>query len=90
MDEPKDPQDFAIQAVVDSFNKYKEKTDTDFFLTPDKVYVVWFNYTLGNWKALLSTMVVDGKYYEVTFNALTHELYIDTYVKLRNEQLKEF
>lgn len=85
---PTDRIDIAKQRVVDTFNKNKEVTD-QFFLTTLDVYVVWFSFTLGNWKALLSTTVVDGKYYEVTYNAAKDETYVDTYVKLRNEQIKE-
>lgn len=45
------------------------------------VYVVWFCYILGGWKALLSTTEEDGKYYEITHNKDTLETYIDVYIK---------
>lgn len=48
------------------------------------IYVVWFNFTLGSWKALLSTTAEDNKYYEVTHNASKNQTYIDTYVKESN------
>lgn len=47
----------------------------------DEIYVVWFCYILGGWKALLSTSKEDGKYYEVTHNKTTLETYIDVYIK---------
>lgn len=50
-------------------------------ITTDDVYVVWFCYTLGNWKALCSTTIPDGKYYEVTYDAKNHVCYTDEYVK---------
>lgn len=56
------------------------------------VYIVWFAYVLGGWKALCSTSIPDGRYYEVTYNAVKSEAYVDTYRKTHNhviEILKE-
>lgn len=50
-------------------------------------YVVWFCKTLQNWKALVSTDVVDGRYWEVTHNGNKDETYVDTYVKESNKVL---
>ncbi len=47
----------------------------------DEIYVVWFCYILGGWKALLSTSKEDGKYYEITHNKDNLETYIDVYTK---------
>lgn len=49
-------------------------------------YVVWFAFTLGNWKALVSTTLADGRYYEVTHNAVKQETYLDVYVKVMNRR----
>ena len=49
-----------------------------------EVYVVWFCKTLQNWKALVSTTLPDGMYYEVTHNGDKGETYIDAYKKFRN------
>lgn len=73
----------AKQLVMDYFNKKKENTD-DFTLTEDDVYIVWFCKTLQNWKALVSTNVTDGMYYEVTYNGDKKEAYIDAYKKWEN------
>jgi Family of unknown function (DUF6275) len=51
------------------------------------VYVVWFAYTLGHFKALCSTSLPDGRYYEVTYNPHddgTGTAFVDTYVKTHN------
>ncbi len=64
--------------------KNLEKTDTHITFSLDEVYVVWFTFVLGNSKALVSTTLPDGKYYEVTFNRAKQEVYIDTYVKVDN------
>lgn len=49
------------------------------------VYVVWFAYILGGWKALVSTSAANGHYYEVTYNKAKLETYIDRYSKDYNE-----
>lgn len=53
----------------------------------DEVYVVWFAYVLGYWKALCSTSLPDGRYYEVTFNRDKGVAYVDTYVKTHNKEV---
>ena len=50
-------------------------------ITVQYVYVVWSCKTLQNSKALLSTTVPDGMYYELTYNGDKHELYFDAYKK---------
>ena len=76
----------AKQLVVDFFNEEAEKTD-DFVLTVDDVYIVWWSKTLQNWKALVSTTVSDGMYYEVTYNGDKQETYIDAYKKWKNKRV---
>lgn len=51
-------------------------------LSLDDVYMVMYAYVLGNMKATFSTSLSDGKYYEVTYNSATDELYVDQYVKI--------
>lgn len=48
------------------------------------VFVVWYNFQLGGWKAMLSTTLPDGMYYEVTYNKITQESYLDAYKKFDN------
>ena len=48
------------------------------------VYVVWSCKTLQNNKALLSTSLADGMYYEVTYNGDKNEFYLDAYKKWKN------
>ena len=52
------------------------------------VYVVWLNRTLQNNKALLSTTLTDGMYYEVTYNGDKNEMYFDAYKHKYNEEIK--
>ncbi len=51
----------------------------------DDVYMVLYAYVLGNMKATFSTNLSDGKYYEVTYNSASNELYVDQYVKLQQK-----
>lgn len=74
----------AKRFVVEYFNSRVEKTDA-FQLTEDQVFVVWFCKTLQNWKAMVSTTVTDGMYYEVTYNGVRREAYIDAYKKWENK-----
>lgn len=52
--------------------------------SPSDVYVVWFCYILGGWKALCSTAVADGRYYEVTYAKDRHMAFVDIYAKTHN------
>lgn len=51
------------------------------------VYVVWSCKTLQNSKALLSTSLRDGMYYEVTLNGDKNEIYLDVYKKFENRKV---
>lgn len=79
--------EFAKKAVVDYFNSHKEITDEGRLKTED-VYIVWLCKTLQNSKALLSTNVCDGMYYEATYNGDKNEMYLDAYKKWDNKCIK--
>jgi hypothetical protein len=73
----------AKQLVVDYTNEHLDITDNA-NITEEQVYVVWFAKTLQNAKALLSTTLPDGMYYEVTLNGDKNEIYFDAYKKFKN------
>ena len=72
--------------IIDYFNNNAEKTDNEKIGIKD-VYVVWMCKTLQNTKALLSTTISDGMYYEITYNGDKDEIYFDAYKKWKNEKI---
>lgn len=76
--------DTARQLVFDYVKPKLEKTDAHVTFGVDEVYVVWSTFVLGNWKALVSTTLPDGMYYEVTHNHFKNETYLDAYKKFDN------
>lgn len=76
--------DMARGAVAALAQEIHEKTDPALNLQSDDVYTVWSCFILGDYKALISTTIPDGRYYEVTFNTRKNEMYIDVYVKVDN------
>ena len=73
----------AKEIVKDYVNKHRDKTD-DIRITEDDVYIVWFCKTLHHAKALVSTNLPDGMYYEVTYNGDKKQFYLDAYKKFEN------
>lgn len=82
-----DFEKLCIKIIVDYFNERVEKTD-NFVLKENDVFIVWSCKTLQNNKALLSTTVSDGMYYELTYNGDKKELYLDAYKKFENKVYK--
>lgn len=71
------------EKVTEYTNEHLDKTDQK-QITVDDVFIVWQCKTLQNNKALASTTLFDGMYYEITFNGDKNELYFDAYKKWKN------
>lgn len=88
-----EPTDYPYKAkiLVAQYvaRKLRESRYRDMELPPYEIYVVWFCKVLGNWKALLSTTLPDGMYYEVVYNGAERETYIDAYMKTDNVVIKD-
>lgn len=78
----------AKRLVVEYYNSHVDVTD-GFKISENQVYIVWFSKTLQNWKALVSTTVPDGQYYEVTYNGDKKETYVDVYKKWDNVRVPD-
>jgi len=50
-------------------------------------YVVWFCYTLGNAKALISTTRHDHAYFELTWHSDKNQLHVDQYLKVKHDDV---
>ncbi len=72
------------ETIVNYFNNRVEITDEN-KITEDNVFIVWSCKTLQNNKALVSTTVSDGMYYELTYNGDKNQLYLDAYKKWENK-----
>ena len=71
------------KVVAEYANKHLDKTDGK-QITEEDVFIVWMCKTLQNSKAMASTNLFDGMYYELTFNGNKNELYVDAYKKWEN------
>ena len=83
-------RDFASlcrKRVVEYSNTHPARTNGK-TITENEVYIVWMCKTLQNSKALLSTTLFDGMYYELTYNGDKNELYMDAYQKVENLCIK--
>ena len=77
----------VVDSVVEYANDHIDKTDKR-TITADDVFIVWLCKTLQNHKALASTTLYDGMYYEVTYNGDKDEVYFDAYKKWENKCIK--
>ena len=77
------PVALVKKTVADYANQNLDKTDGK-KITEDDVFIVWMCKTLQNSKAMASTTLFDGMYYELTFNGNKQELYVDAYKKWQN------
>lgn len=77
--------DTCKKIVREYAENHLDKSDT---MPEFDVFVVWECKTLQNNKALLSTTLFDGMYYELTYNGDKKELYFDAYKKFENKCIK--
>ena len=83
-------KDFILKTkelVAKYANEHLDKSDNK-QITVDDVFIVWSCKTLQNNKALASTTLFDGMYYEITYNGDKNEIYFDAYKKWENRCIK--
>lgn len=79
------------ESMLDIFVSWYNINVADFDIpeiSKDEAYVVWFCYTVGNAKALISTTRLDHMYYEITYHLNKHTVYIDQYLKVRHRAIQ--
>lgn len=79
----KDFVSLCKKTVADYANAHLDKSDCT-QITEDDVFIVWMCKVLQNSKALASTTLFDGMYYELTYNGDKKQLYVDAYKKWEN------
>ena len=76
----------VINIVRNYILNHLDKSDE----TPNfSVFTVWKVKALQNWKYLLSSTLLDGMYYELTYNGDKKEWYLDAYKKFENQVIKD-
>lgn len=86
-----------VQKVYNENGIGTPRGETIDHLELNEIYVVWFAYTLGNWKAILSTSRPDGRIWEVThkkksitendrgqISVVPAVTFVDSYLKTHN------
>ncbi len=79
----------ARSLAAEEFNDRFTKENDGVKAGPEDFYVVWFSKTLQNWKALVSTDLMSGQYWEITHNGNKKETYVDAYVKHNNRAIPD-
>ena len=74
--------DEIAKSLVEQYSmEHLDKSDS---ITDFEVFTVWKAKVLQNWKYLLSSTLLDGMYYELTYNGDKNEWYLDAYKKFQN------
>lgn len=85
------------ESMLDVFVDWYNEKVSDFDvpkIEKDETYVVWFCYTLGNAKALISTTRPDHMYYELTYNlsgtadGWVDNVFVDQYLKVSHTSIE--
>jgi hypothetical protein len=71
----------AIKIVDRYILEHLDKSDR---VPAIQIFIVWKCKTLQHCKWLISSTLLDGMYYEVTYNGIKDEFYLDVYKKFEN------
>lgn len=76
----------AREIIRKYIDEHLDKSDV---IPEFEVYIVWKAKALQNWKYLLSSTLIDGMYYELTYNGDKSEWYLDAYKKFENRVIAD-
>ena len=72
------------EKVAEYRNEHYKGAENVTDIKPEDVQIVWISKTLHHMKGLFIGHVTDGLYYELTYNGINKELYMDVYDKQEN------
>ena len=76
----------ALLLVKKYIYEHLDKSDN---IPQFEVFTVWKCKALQNWKFLISSSLLDGMYYELTYNGDKKQWYLDAYKKFENRCISE-
>ena len=76
----------VLEIVRDYVNEHLDKSDP---IPQFEVFTVWKCKILQNWKYLVSTTLLDGMYYELTYDGDKRRWYLDAYKKFENKCIED-
>lgn len=79
----KKAKEIVREYIINHLDKSDDLSKIDF-----AIFIVWKCKALQNWKYLISSTLLDGMYYELTFNGDQDEWYLDAYKKFENKVIK--
>jgi hypothetical protein len=76
----------VLKLVRDYVIEHLDKSDE---MPQFEVFTVWKSKILQNWKYLASTTLLDGMYYELTYDGDKKRWYLDAYKKFDNKCIED-
>ena len=76
----------VLKLVRDYVIEHLDKPDE---MPQFEVFTVWKSKILQNWKYLASTTLLDGMYYELTYDGDKRRWYLDAYKKFENKCIED-
>ena len=76
----------VLKLVRDYVIEHLDKSDE---IPQFEVFTVWKSKILQNWKYLVSTTLLDGMYYELTYDGDKKRWYLDAYKKFDNKCIED-
>ena len=74
--------DLCRELVCDNYNETRQEGTPELLI--DEVYVIWFATVLKHWKATVSSNVVKGMMWVVSYNERRDEAYTEVYRRMFN------
>ena len=75
----------AVRKIIDMSRNVGQYPDGADY----KLYIIACGYILGDEKWWMTTDIPDGKYYEVTYNHNTDEIYVNVFNRIYSEVVRE-